>query len=41
MARYLVLEYCGGGDVLDRIISDGAMDELSSLGLKGSAGMRR
>eukprot|EP00913_Durusdinium_trenchii_P017083 g16066.t2 len=27
---YLVLEYCGGGDVLDRIISDGAMDELSS-----------
>jgi len=27
---YLVLEYCSGGDVLDRIISDGVMDEMSS-----------
>ena len=29
--RYLVLEYCSGGDVLDRIISDGVMDEMSYL----------
>ena len=28
----MVLEYCAGGDVLDRIVADGVMDELSSLG---------
>lgn len=27
---YLVLEYCAGGDVLDRIVADGVMDEMSS-----------
>ena len=29
--RYLVLEYCAGGDVLDYLLSDGIMDELASV----------
>ena len=27
--RYLVLEYCAGGDVLDNLLSNGIMDELA------------
>ncbi|CAJ1377265.1 unnamed protein product [Effrenium voratum] len=27
---FLVLEFCKGGDVLDRVVADGVMDELSS-----------
>ena len=27
--RYLVLEYCAGGDVLDNLLSNGIMDEMA------------
>ena len=31
--RFLVLEFCKGGDVLDRVVADGVMDELSLLSM--------
>ncbi|CAJ1421637.1 unnamed protein product [Effrenium voratum] len=30
---FLVLEFCKGGDVLDRVVADGVMDELSLLSM--------